>query len=71
MGQPLDRRLPMGARGLTARAARYLAACDADDPVVVANRMIDRALRLQDAGRNDEADELLADAEALLEGEPS
>jgi hypothetical protein len=54
---------------MTARAARYIATLPSDDPIIVANALVDRALALQDAGRIDEADELLAQAEALMENE--
>lgn len=59
------------SKQLSPRAARYLDGCAVDDPVRVANDLIDRALALQDEGRFAEADELLSQADALIEGEES
>jgi len=52
-------------RALNTRAAQYIATLDTDDPLVIANRLIDRAVALQDEGRFDEADDLLAAAESF------
>ena len=65
------RRQDMGAnrttyRSLNDRAAAYVATLDVDDPVVVANRLVDRAVALQDEGRLDEAADLLGAADRLL-----
>lgn len=54
------------ARALAPRAAAFVAALPADDPVAVANRLIDEAVALQDAGRFADADALLDRADALL-----
>lgn len=53
-------------RALNTRAAEYVAKLDTDDPIVVANCLINEAVALQDEGRLAEADELLARADALL-----
>lgn len=55
-------------RALNARATEYVGALDADDPLVVADMLVDEAVALQDAGRFAEADALLARAEDLLGG---
>lgn len=52
-------------RALNTRAAQYVATLDIDDSLVIANRLIDRAIALQDAGQYDEADDLLAAADSL------
>ena len=54
------------AHHLNARAAAYVATLDSDDPIVIANKLIDRALTLQDEGRMDEAEDLLNAADQLL-----
>ena len=52
---------------LDPRAARYLATRPTGDPLVVANRLIDHATKLQTVGRYEEADDLLVEANRLLE----
>ena len=47
-------------------ANTYVATLDSDDPLVIANHLIDRALTLQDEGRMDEAEDLLNAADQLL-----
>jgi len=51
---------------LNTRASRYVATLTADDPIVQANALINEAVTLQDQGRTDEAETLLARADALL-----
>jgi hypothetical protein len=53
------------AHALNTRAQNYVNE-NPNDPVALANHLIDQALRLQDEGRMDEADELLARADSLL-----
>ena len=52
-------------RTLPTRLARYLSNCDADDPLLRANQLVDEALALQDAGKFAEAEAVLNEAEAL------
>jgi hypothetical protein len=56
---------------MTKRTRTYLASLETDDPLTVANRMIDEATELQNAGRWQDAERLLSRAEELLVGEPS
>lgn len=56
-------------RGLNDRAAAYVAALDASDPLRRANELADEAAVLQDAGEWAAADALLIEAETLLAAE--
>jgi hypothetical protein len=57
---------PTTHRALNARAAQYVAGLDVDDPLAVANALIDRAVALQDKGRLDEAADRLDAADRML-----
>lgn len=51
------------------RTARYLAKCDAEDPLVIANRLLDEAVALQDCGDPEAGEALLDRADTLLNTE--
>ena len=53
------------AHALNTRAQQYVDQ-HPNDPVALANHLIDEALRLQDDGRMDEAEALLKRAETLI-----
>lgn len=56
----------MQVKELSPRSRRYMAALATDDPLVVANALIDEALVLQDQGDFAAAETLLDEADEML-----